>query len=98
MGICASMAAVLLSAGTKGKRSALKHSEVMIHQPLGGMQGQAKDMEIATQHILKMKHKLYTILAQNTAKDYDIIANDCDRDYYMDAQDAKSYGLIDMII
>lgn len=98
MGICASMAAILLSAGTKGKRSALKHSEVMIHQPLGGMQGQAKDMEIATQHILKMKHKLYTILAQNTKQHYDTIASDCDRDYYMDAQEAQTYGLIDVII
>lgn len=98
MGICASMAAVLLSAGTKGKRSALENSEVMIHQPLGGMQGQAKDMEIAAAHILKMKDKLYVILAQNCNQSKEVINEACDRDHYMDAQEALAFGIIDHII
>lgn len=98
MGICASMAAVLLSAGTKGKRSSLEHGEVMIHQPLGGMQGPAKDMEIAANHIVKMKEKLYAILANNCQTTKDIIAAACDRDHYMDAQEALSFGIIDQII
>lgn len=98
MGMCASMAAVLLCAGAKGKRCALTSSEVMIHQPLGGMQGQAKDMEIAAAHMQKMKHKLYRILSKQTGKDMETITIDCDRDYYMDAEEAKEYGLIDSII
>lgn len=98
MGICASMAAVLLSSGSKGRRFALKNSEVMIHQPLGGMQGQAKDMEIAASHIIKMKNRLYHILADNCHKTADEIANVCDRDYYMDAIEAKEFHIIDDII
>lgn len=98
MGICASMAAVLLSAGAKGKRSSLANGEVMIHQPLGGMQGQAKDMEIAANHIIRMKNRLNNILAQNCGKSVNEIAALCDRDYYMDAQEAISLGIIDTII
>ena len=98
MGICASMAAVLLSAGTQGKRSALSNSEIMIHQPMGGMQGQAKDMEIAALHIQKLKERLYSILSENTRQSNETLRRDCDRDYYMDAKEALSYGLIDAII
>lgn len=98
MGICASMAAVLLSAGAKGKRCSLVNGEVMIHQPLGGMQGQAKDMEIAANHIIRMKNRLNNILAQNCGKSVDEIAALCDRDYYMDAQEAMDLGIIDTII
>ena len=98
MGMCASMAAVLLAAGTKGKRSALKNSEIMIHQPLGGMQGQATDMEIAAQHIKKMKHKLINLLSENSNQPYEQIQQDCERDYYMSPEEAISYGLIDTII
>lgn len=98
MGICASMAAVLLSAGAKGKRSSLANGEVMIHQPLGGMQGQAKDMEIAANHIIRMKNRLYQILAQNCRKSTDEIAAACDRDNYMDAEEAITFGIIDKII
>lgn len=98
MGICASMAAVLLSAGAKGKRCSLSNGEVMIHQPLGGMQGQAKDMEIAANHIMKMKNRLNKILAQNCNKTVDDIADACDRDNYMDAKEAISFGIIDKII
>lgn len=98
MGICASMAAVLLCAGTKGKRFALSNSEIMIHQPLGGMQGQAKDMEIAAQHMSKVKERLYQILSTHTEQDKKTIMKDCDRDYYMDAQEALQYGLLDSII
>lgn len=98
MGMCASMAAILLCAGERGKRFALASSEVMIHQPMGGMQGQAKDMEIAAEHMQKMKQKLYRILSIQTDKDMLTISKDCDRDNYMDAQEAKEYGLIDAII
>ncbi len=98
MGICASMAAVLLSAGAKGKRCSLANGEVMIHQPLGGMQGQAKDMEIAANHIIRMKNRLNNILAQNCGKSLDEIAALCDRDYYMDAQEAVDLGIVDTII
>lgn len=98
MGICASMAAVLLSSGSKGKRFVLKNCEVMIHQPLGGMQGQAKDMEIAASHIINMKNRLYHILADNCSKTANEIANVCDRDYYMDAIEAKEFHIIDDII
>lgn len=98
MGMCASMAAVLLAAGTKGKRSALKNAEIMIHQPLGGMQGQATDMEIAAQHIKKMKHKLTSLLVENSKQPYEQIQQDCERDYYMSPEDAIAYGLIDSII
>lgn len=92
------MAAVLLSAGTQGKRSALSNSEIMIHQPMGGMQGQAKDMEIAALHIQKLKERLYSILSENTRQSNETLRRDCDRDYYMDAKEALSYGLIDAII
>lgn len=98
MGMCASMAAVLLCAGTSGKRSALSNSEIMIHQPLGGMQGQAKDMEIAAQHMSKVKERLYQILSTHTKQNKNTIIADCDRDYYMDAQEALQYGLLDTII
>lgn len=98
MGICASMAAVLLSAGTSGKRCALSNSEIMIHQPLGGMQGQAKDMEIAAQHMQLVKQRLYSILSKHTKQNKETIMKDCDRDYYMNANEAKSYGIIDAII
>lgn len=98
MGICASMAAVLLCAGTKGKRSALESSEIMIHQPLGGMQGQASDMEIAAEHMQYVKQKLYNILVKQTGQDLSTIRMDCDRDTYMNAEKAKDYGMIDTII
>lgn len=98
MGICASMAAVLLCAGSAGKRSALSNSEIMIHQPLGGMQGQATDMEIAAKHMQSVKQKLYHILTLHTHQDLQTIQTDCDRDTYMDAATAKDYGMIDRII
>lgn len=98
MGICASMAAILLCAGTKGKRCALENSEIMIHQPLGGMQGQASDMEIAAEHMQYIKQKLYHILEIQTGQSPDNIRNDCDRDTYMNAEKAKDYGMIDSII
>lgn len=98
MGICASMASILLCAGAPGNRSALANSEVMIHQPMGGMQGQAKDIEIAADHMSKMKARLYKILCNHTGQSIDTITKDCDRDHYMDAQKAKDYGLIDNII
>lgn len=96
MGMCASMAAILLCAGTK--RYALKNCSIMIHQPLGGIQGQAKDMEIAAKHIIKTKQVLYQILAKHSHKTIEEIADDCDRDYYMNTQEALAYGFIDEII
>jgi ATP-dependent Clp protease protease subunit len=98
VGISASMAAVLLSSGAKGKRYALPHSRVMIHQPSGGMQGQSRDMEISLKLILSMKEELYTILANNTGKTYEEIERDSDRDYWMKAPQALEYGLIDEIL
>jgi len=97
-GLAASMGAVLLSAGTAGKRSALPHSRVMIHQPLGGAQGQASDIEITAREIQKLKKELYEILAKHSGKDYDTIWKDSDRDYWMTAQEAKEYGLIDEVL
>ncbi|MBQ8197252.1 MAG: ATP-dependent Clp endopeptidase proteolytic subunit ClpP [Clostridia bacterium] len=97
IGMAASMGAFLLSSGTKGKRYALPNSEIMIHQPLGGAQGQASDIKIQAEHILKTKHRLNTILARNSGKPYEIVEKDTDRDNYMSAQDAKEYGLIDEI-
>ena len=98
IGICASMAAFLLSSGKKGKRYVLPNSEVMIHQPLGGAQGQATEIKIAAEHILKTKEKLNKILSINTGKDLDIIEKDTDRDNFMDANTALEYGIVDKII
>ena len=97
VGMAASMGAVLLSSGAKGKRICLPHSEVMIHQPLGGAQGQQSDIEIQAKHILKTREILNKILAENTGKDVKIIQKDTDRDNYMDAQTALKYGLVDKI-
>ena len=98
MGMAASMGAFLLSGGTKGKRLALPNAEIMIHQPLGGAQGQATEIEIAAKHILQTKEKLNRILAENTGKDYDVIAADTERDNWMTAEEAKEYGLIDRVV
>ena len=98
MGMAASMGAFLLSAGAKGKRYALPNSDIMIHQPSGGAQGQATDMLIHTQHIIDTKKKLNEILAANTGQPYDVIAKDTERDNFMTAQEALEYGLIDKVI
>jgi len=97
IGMAASMAAVLLSSGAKGKRICLPHSEVMIHQPLGGAQGQQSDIEIQAKHILKTRELLNSILAENTGKTVDVLQKDTDRDNYMDAKTAVKYGLVDKI-
>ena len=97
LGTAASMGAFLLSGGTKGKRYALPNAEIMIHQPLGGMQGSAADMEIAAKHILRVKERLYTIMARNCGKNYDQIKEDCDRDNWLTAKEACDYGLIDHV-
>ena len=97
-GMAASMGAILLTAGTKGKRSALKHSRVMIHQPMGGVQGQASDIEITAREIVKMKKELYNIIALHTGKPYEQVEHDADRDYWMTAQEAVEYGMIDEIL
>lgn len=97
IGLAASMGAFLLSSGTKGKRFALPNSEIMIHQPLGGTQGQASDIEIQAKHIKNIKNKLNKILSENTGKDIKEIEKDTDRDNYMSADEAKKYGLIDEI-
>ena len=91
------MGAFLLSSGTKGKRYALPNSEIMIHQPLGGAQGQASDIKIQADHIVKTKHRLNSILAKNSGKPYEIVEKDTDRDNYLTAEDALNYGLIDKI-
>lgn len=98
IGIAASMAAFLLSSGEKGMRYALPNSEVMIHQPLGGAQGQATEIKIAAERILKLKEKLNTILSHNTNKDIKKIENDTERDYFMSSNEALKYGLIDKIL
>ena len=98
IGLAASMAAFILSSGKKGKRYALPNAEVMIHQPLGGAQGQATEIKIAAEHILKLKVKLNTILAKNTNKPLEKIQNDTERDYFLTSDDALEYGLIDKII
>ena len=98
IGLAASMAAFILSSGKKGKRDALPNAEVMIHQPLGGAQGQATEIKIAAEHILKLKDKLNTILAKNTNKPLEKIQNDTERDYFLTSDDALEYGLIDKII
>lgn len=97
-GMAASMGAVLLCAGAKGKRSALPHSRVMIHQPLGGAQGQASDIEITAREIQKLKVELYEIIAKHSGKDYDQVWKDSDRDYWMIAQEAKEYGMVDEVL
>lgn len=98
VGMAASMGAFLLAGGTKGKRMALPNAEVMIHQPLGGAQGQATEIEIAAKHILKTKEKLNRMLAENTGKPYEQVCVDTERDNWLDADAAKEYGLIDEVI
>ena len=98
VGLAASMGAVLLAGGAKGKRFALPNAEVMIHQPLGGAEGQASDIEIAARHILQTKDKLNKMLASDTGQDLKVIQKDTDRDNYMSAEESKKYGLIDQII
>ena len=97
-GMAASMGAVLLAAGAAGKRSALPHSRVMIHQPLGGVQGQASDIEITAREIARLKHELYEILSHHSGKSIAEIEHDADRDYWLSAAEAKEYGLIDMVM
>jgi len=97
-GLAASMGAVLLAGGTKGKRYALPHSQIMIHQPLGGVQGQASDIEIQSKQILLLKKRINTILMNHTGKDYATIEKDTDRDNYLTAEESKDYGLIDTIV
>ncbi|NOR75307.1 MAG: ATP-dependent Clp protease proteolytic subunit, partial [Draconibacterium sp.] len=97
-GMAASMAAVLLTAGTKGKRSALTHSRVMIHQPMGGAQGQASDIEITAREIMKIKNELYDIIAKHSGQKVKQVEKDSDRDYWMTAKEAVEYGMIDEIL
>lgn len=97
-GMAASMGAVLLTAGEKGKRSALPHSRIMIHQPMGGAQGQASDIEITAREILKLKKELYMIIADHSGKSYQEVEKDADRDFWMTAEEAKEYGMIDEVL
>lgn len=97
-GIAASMAAVLLVAGTKGKRFALRHSRVMIHQPMGGAQGQASDIEITAREIQKLKQELYHIISDHSGQSFEKVERDSDRDYWMTAEEAKNYGMIDDVL
>lgn len=97
-GMAASMAAVLLCAGTKGKRTALRHSRVMIHQPLGGAGGQASDIEITTREILKLKKELYQIISEHSGKSYEQVEQDSDRDYWMKSDEALEYGMVDEVL
>ena len=97
-GMAASMAAVLLVAGKEGKRSALKHSRVMIHQPLGGVQGQASDIEIEAREIQKFKKELYTIISEHSHQPFEKVWNDSDRNYWMNSEEAKAYGMIDEVL
>ncbi len=97
-GMAASMGAVLLAGGSSGKRTSLPHSKIMIHQPLGGTQGQATDIEIYTKEMIKTRDALYNILSKHTGKDFETIKRDCDRDNFMTAEEAKAYGLIDNIL
>ncbi|TAJ15205.1 ATP-dependent Clp endopeptidase proteolytic subunit ClpP [Marinilabiliaceae bacterium JC017] len=97
-GMAASMGAVLLTAGTKGKRTALKHSRIMIHQPMGGAQGQASDIEITAREILKLRKELYNIIADHSGNTYKKVEKDSDRDYWMTAGEAKEYGMIDEVL
>lgn len=96
--MAASMAAVLLVAGAKGKRFALRHSRVMIHQPMGGAQGQASDIEITAREIQKLKKELYTIISDHSGMSFEKVERDSDRDYWMTAQEAKEYGMIDDVL
>ncbi len=98
VGMAASMGAFLLAGGTKGKRSALPNAEIMIHQPLGGTQGQATEIEIAAKHILKTKEKLNRMLSENTGKPYEQVCQDTERDNWMNAEEAMEYGLVDKVI
>lgn len=98
IGMAASMGAFLLAGGTRGKRMALPNAEIMIHQPSGGSQGQATEIEIAAKHILRTKEKLNRILSDNTGKSYETVAADTERDNWMDAEEAKAYGLIDSVV
>ena len=98
VGLAASMGAFLLAAGTKGKRSSLRHSRIMIHQPLGGARGQASDIRIQANEILYLKKRLNTELSERTGKDYDTIKEDTDRDFYMSPNEAVDYGLIDLVL
>jgi len=97
-GMAASMGAILLTAGTKGKRSALKHSRIMIHQPMGGAEGVASDIEITVREIVKLKKELYEIIAYHTGNPYEKVEKDADRDYWMTSQEARDYGMIDEIL
>ncbi len=97
-GMAASMGAVLLAAGTAGKRSALQHSRVMIHQPMGGAQGQASDIEITAREILKLKKELYSIISDHTGKSFKQVEKDSDRDYWMTSDEAKKYGMVDEVL
>jgi ATP-dependent Clp protease, protease subunit len=97
-GMAASMGAVLLTAGATGKRSALRHSRIMIHQPMGGAQGQASDIEITAREIMKLKKELYQIIADHSGKPFDRIEKDSDRDYWMTSEEAKEYGMIDNVL
>jgi ATP-dependent Clp protease protease subunit len=97
-GMAASMGAVLLCAGAKGKRSALKHARVMIHQPMGGAEGQASDMEITVREVLKLKKELYEIIANHSGQTFERVEKDGDRDYWMVAEEAKAYGMIDELL
>ena len=97
-GIAASMAAVLLVSGAEGKRFVLKHSRVMIHQPMGGAQGQASDIEITAREILKLKHELYEIIANHSGQPIEKVETDSDRDYWMTAEEAKAYGMVDRVL
>lgn len=97
-GMAASMSAILLCSGTKGKRYALKHSRIMIHQPMGGVQGQATDIEITAREIIKLKDELYNILALHTGQDVKKVSHDADRDFWMDSKEGKAYGMIDEIL
>jgi ATP-dependent Clp protease protease subunit len=98
IGMAASMSAVLLAAGVKGKRTALKHARIMLHQPSGGIGGQATDIEIITNEIKKVKNELYDIIAHHTGQTVEVVAKDCDRDFWMTAPDAKAYGIVDEVL
>ncbi len=98
VGLAASMGAFLLSSGTKGKRLALPNAEIMIHQPSGGARGQCTDIQIQAEQILKIKKRLNSILAENTGKDIETIERDCERDHFMTAEEAQTYGIIDKVI